>query len=78
MFGRLLIALLSFAVLPSISAAQPFLAGFNDRELAWNALDDGLKLAQAQEKPILLLVHATWCPVCREYRNVFSINRLLR
>ena len=53
----------------AFAGAKP--AGFNDDQITWLDLDTGLETAQASGKPIFLLVHAAWCGVCREYKQVF-------
>ena len=40
--------------------------------VAWKTWDEGKRLAQQTNKPILLLVYANWCPHCRELAPVFS------
>jgi thiol-disulfide isomerase/thioredoxin len=39
--------------------------------VAWKTWDEGLKLAQSTNRPILLMVYADWCPHCRELKPVF-------
>lgn len=51
--------------------AGPEKTGFNDEGIVWHDLEDGLSLARAEEKPVYLLVHATWCPTCRQFQKVF-------
>lgn len=44
--------------------------GFGDR-IAWRGLDEGFREAASAGRPILLLVHAGWCPRCKELRPSF-------
>jgi len=46
-------------------------AGFNDAEIRWHDLESGRAKAAVEGKPVFVLVHATWCPVCNEYKAVF-------
>jgi thioredoxin-like negative regulator of GroEL len=56
------------------------LAGCRQREapparldgIAWQSFGDGLSQARAQDKPVLLVVRADWCPHCRNYEGVFK------
>ena len=51
--------------------AEALPAGFNDAQIRWHDLDSGRAKANAEGKPVFVLVHATWCPVCNEYKEVF-------
>lgn len=44
--------------------------GFGDK-IAWRGLDEGLREAAAEGRPILLVVHAAWCPRCKELKPSF-------
>lgn len=44
--------------------------GFGDK-IAWRGLDEGFHEAASSGRPILLLVHAAWCPRCKELRPSF-------
>ncbi|MBP0482434.1 thioredoxin family protein [Sagittula salina] len=54
------------------SLAQPYPAGFNEDAIQWRSVAAGLAEAKDTGKPVVLVVHATWCPVCQTYRDVFS------
>jgi protein-disulfide reductase (glutathione) len=45
--------------------------GFNDA-IAWQELDGGLALAREQGLPVMLVVHASWCPKCTALKPVFA------
>ena len=45
--------------------------GFNDEQIEWLFLEDGLTRAQEITRPILMLAHATWCPHCRQTKNIY-------
>jgi len=41
-------------------------------DIQWHSWTDGLALAKAQSKPIMVLVYADWCPHCRALGPVFA------
>jgi thiol-disulfide isomerase/thioredoxin len=45
--------------------------GFN-QAIAWRTLEDGLEAAQTGERPMMLVVHASWCPRCKELKPSFD------
>ena len=45
--------------------------GFGDA-IAWRNLDEGLAEAKAQGRPLMLVVHASWCSRCQELKPAFS------
>lgn len=49
--------------------------GFNDA-IAWRSLDEGLAEAKAQRRPLMLVVHASWCERCKELKPSFQDHRL--
>jgi len=49
--------------------------GFND-EIAWRGLDEGLAEAKRSNRPLMLLVHASWCPKCKKLKPVFHSSAL--
>jgi protein-disulfide reductase (glutathione) len=56
------------APLPAASAPSN---GFNDA-IAWRELDDGLELASREHRPVMLVVHASWCPRCKDLKPKFQ------
>ncbi|MBL9104484.1 MAG: thioredoxin family protein [Myxococcales bacterium] len=44
--------------------------GYGDR-IAWRGLDEGLQEAAATNRPLMLVVHAAWCPRCKELKRRF-------
>ncbi|HEY0136279.1 MAG TPA: thioredoxin family protein [Nannocystis sp.] len=44
--------------------------GYGDK-IAWRGLDEGFKEAAALGRPLMLVVHAGWCPRCKELRPRF-------
>jgi protein-disulfide reductase (glutathione) len=45
--------------------------GYGD-QIAWRGLDEGLAEAKSLGRPVMLVVHAAWCPRCRELKPRFS------
>ena len=61
-----------FAVVALALAAAPALAhDWNEKDIAWKGLDDGLALAKTERKPVCLIVYTEWCPHCGNYSKVF-------
>lgn len=44
--------------------------------IAWRHLDEGLAEAKAEGRPLMLVVHASWCDRCKELKPAFSSERL--
>jgi thiol:disulfide interchange protein len=44
---------------------------WNDANITWKPLDDGLELAKKEKKPVCLIVFTEWCPHCGNYSKVF-------
>lgn len=44
--------------------------GYGDK-IAWRGLSEGFTEAAAQGRPIMLVVHASWCPRCKALQPVF-------
>lgn len=68
------------AELAAKPAAKPRTAtapahGFNDA-IAWRGLDEGLAEAKAEGRPLMLVVHASWCERCKELKPAFQDGRL--
>jgi protein-disulfide reductase (glutathione) len=45
--------------------------GFGEA-IAWRNLDEGLAEAKAEGRPLMLVVHASWCSRCQELKPAFS------
>lgn len=71
-----LISVVLLLALPAWSTShEP--AGFNEDEIPWMDLEAGLAEADRTGRPILLVVHADWCPACRDYRALFFDPRVV-
>ena len=44
--------------------------GYGDK-IAWRGLEEGFKEAAALGRPMMLVVHAGWCPRCKELKQRF-------
>ncbi len=64
-FGRIALAMLVLA------AAPAFAHDWNDKNIAWQGLDEGLALAKKDKKPVCLIVYTEWCPHCGNFSKVF-------
>lgn len=40
--------------------------------IAWQSLDEGLARARREARPLMLLVHASWCRSCKALRPAFD------
>lgn len=49
--------------------------GFNDA-IAWRTLEEGLAEAKADHRPLMLVVHASWCSRCKELKPKFTEPRI--
>ncbi len=49
--------------------------GYND-EIAWRHLKEGLAESKETGWPMMLVVHASWCPRCKELKPAFQDKRL--
>lgn len=73
----LLAAALTLAAL--VLGGRAVVAGgnWNDAGVAWRSYEEGLKEAQAQKKPVLLVFYTDWCPHCTKYSGVFHDPRVV-
>ncbi len=47
--------------------------GWND-DIAWRGLEEGLREAGETQRPVMLVVHTSWCPKCRALKGVFNLD----
>lgn len=50
--------------------------GFGD-QIAWWRLDEGLARAKSSGRPMMLIVHASWCARCKELKPAFADQELI-
>ncbi len=63
-------------ITPARKASAPA-HGYGDK-IAWRGLDEGLAEAKTLGRPLMLLVHASWCGRCRELKPRFSDPALVQ
>jgi thiol-disulfide isomerase/thioredoxin len=65
---------------PSPQPAPAHAQGPNDihfpSTIEWHTWDEGLRLAKAQHKPMMVVVYADWCPKCRALAPVFAMKEV--
>ncbi len=45
---------------------------FNGAEINWRDAKSGIYEATKTSKPVIMVMHATWCSACKRYRSVFN------
>ena len=45
---------------------------FNSAEINWRDPKSGIYEASKSNKPVIMVMHATWCSACKKYREVFK------
>ncbi|MCB9749732.1 MAG: thioredoxin family protein [Myxococcales bacterium] len=50
--------------------------GFNDA-IAWRGFEEGFREAAEQNRPLMLVVHASWCSKCRLLKRKFRTDQEL-
>ena len=73
MLARRLLAVAALVLLAAPVRAHDW----NDKNIAWKSLDDGLAEAKKDKKPICLIVYTEWCPHCANYAKIFSDPKIV-
>ena len=73
MLARRLLAVAALVLL----AAPVHAHDWNDKNIAWKSLDDGLAEAKKDKKPICLVVYTEWCPHCANFAKIFSDPKIV-
>jgi len=47
--------------------------GWNDN-IDWKTLDEGLALAKTTDKPLMVVIHKTWCGACKALKPLFAAS----
>jgi thiol-disulfide isomerase/thioredoxin len=73
-----IIARMLVAAALAIGVAAPAWAhDWNDKEIAWKSLDDGLALAKKDKRPVCLIFYTEWCPHCANFSGVFHDPKIV-
>lgn len=59
------------------AAAAPGVEDWNDAGIAWTPYRVATELARRTNRPLCVVVHAGWCPHCRNYSAVFRDARVV-
>jgi protein-disulfide reductase (glutathione) len=69
---RSLIAVAMFLMPVAALAAADHADLFNGAEINWRDTKTGIYEASKSGKPVIMVLHATWCSACKRYRAVFK------
>ena len=58
-------------------APEPSREGWNRAQIDWISYDAAIARARTEHKPIVLVMHADWCPHCHNYAHVFEDPRIV-
>lgn len=64
---QLLALLLVFATLAVGAAAD----GFNAKRISWVEWDKAVDTAKRLDKPVMMVIHKSWCAACKQLRQKF-------
>lgn len=74
----LIAACLMLAFAPAAAARQAeYSDQWNGPAIDWHEMATGVPEAIRTGKPVLMVMHATWCTACRRYRDVFKDPRIV-
>lgn len=68
---HVVIVLFSFAFSVLCEPEEPLDRGWGEN-IKWRTFEDGLKEAEKSDKPLMLLIHKTWCGACKALKPTFS------
>jgi len=68
---------LLLAALPARATNVEHADQWNAPAIAWRDMQTGVPEAIKTGKPVLMVMHATWCTACRRYREVFKDERVI-
>lgn len=70
-------SVLLLAALPARATTVEHADQWNAPAIAWRDMQTGVPEAIKTGKPVLMVMHATWCTACRRYREVFKDERVI-
>jgi thiol:disulfide interchange protein len=50
---------------------------WNGAEINWRDARSGIYEASKTGRPVIMVFHATWCPVCKRFREVFKDPKIV-
>ena len=65
-----LVACFMSACIDSTTPSQPSAPETPGTGITWYSYDEGMKIAQAQNKPVMIDIYADWCKYCKELDRV--------
>ncbi len=45
---------------------------WNGQNIEWYTHDEGIELAEEEQKPAIVIIYADWCPTCKSYAEIFA------
>jgi len=74
MLRPIICAICFLLTLPLAAAARTpnHAADWNGGEINWRDVRSGIYEASQTGRPVIMVFHATWCSVCKRFRNVFK------
>ncbi|KAL1464093.1 hypothetical protein WDU94_003773 [Cyamophila willieti] len=67
-----LLLLLTFTL--AVNCQNSLARGFGDN-INWKTLQDGLASAKVSQKPVMVLIHKSYCPACHELKPQFAASK---
>ncbi|XP_064604507.1 thioredoxin domain-containing protein 12-like [Liolophura sinensis] len=71
MAGSNVLACLSVTLCVSLSLANDLARGWGDK-VDWVSLEEGLKIAKEENKPLMVIIHKSWCGACKALKPKFA------
>ncbi|KAK3089631.1 hypothetical protein FSP39_005211 [Pinctada imbricata] len=72
-----LTSLVLFLVFLSCTLANELAKGWGDH-IDWKTLDDGMYLSKEQNKPLMLVIHKSWCGACKALKPKFAESEKIK